>query len=189
MGPFEAVARPGGRSNRRDWGHPNPQRVTSPGHTIRSGHPLSMPGTSPRRQPDRRSPRFWLVTGLALWLGSLAILFSFDVIHVGDKVLDDRVPGFVFVILAVTFWGGISILLTVGAAAIRRWFRRRRASACVLPRIGSAPVAPPHTFWPSSVGGVGCGGARRASAGGFVAGHDSIGRRFVCGLKRPRSRR
>ena len=76
----------------------------------------------------RRSPLFWLVTGLVLWLSSLAILFSFDVIHVGDKVLDDRVPVFVFVILGITFWGGILIWLAVAAGAVHHLLRRRHAS-------------------------------------------------------------
>ena len=78
-------------------------------------------------QWNRRAPRFWLLTGLALWLGSLATLIAFDVIHVGDEVLDDRVPGVVFVILFVTFWVGIMVLLAVGAGAIRRLLQRRRA--------------------------------------------------------------
>jgi hypothetical protein len=61
----------------------------------------------------RRSGRYWLSLGLALLLGSLAILIAFDLIHVGDDVLDDRVPGYVFVILAITFWSGILILFAL----------------------------------------------------------------------------
>jgi hypothetical protein len=60
--------------------------------------------------PDR-SRRYWLTLGLGLFLGSLAILIAFDLIHVGDELLDDRMPPFVYVVLFVTFWTGILVLL------------------------------------------------------------------------------
>lgn len=73
-----------------------------------------------------RSQRFWLFVGLGLFLGSLAVLIAFDVIHVGDDVLDDRVPVFVFVLLLFPFWGGILILLTLAIGLARRLHRARR---------------------------------------------------------------
>lgn len=73
----------------------------------------------------QRSGRYWLTLGLALFLGSLAVLIAFDLIHVGDEVLDDRVPAFVFVVLAVTFWSGILILLALVLQLCRRLLRQR----------------------------------------------------------------
>ena len=72
-----------------------------------------------------RSQRFWLVVGLGLFLGSLAILIAFDVIRVGDDVLDDLVPRFVFGILFLTFWSGILILLALAILLGRRLLRRQ----------------------------------------------------------------
>ena len=71
-----------------------------------------------------RSRRFWLVAGLSLFLGSYAILIAFDVIPVGEGVLDDRVPAFVYVMLGVTFWSGVLILSALAVGLARRRFRR-----------------------------------------------------------------
>ena len=64
------------------------------------------------------------VVALAVMVLAQVTAFSFDVIHVGDTVLDDEVPGFVFVVLAALFWGGVLVLLGTGVAALRR--RRTR---------------------------------------------------------------
>ena len=64
------------------------------------------------------------VVALAVVVLVQVTLFSFDVIHVGDRVLDDKVPGFVFVVLAALFWGGVLVLVGTGVAALRR--RRSR---------------------------------------------------------------
>lgn len=81
---------------------------------------MATPSTWVSNQWTRRSSRFWLLTGLALWMGSLAILVSLD------AVTDDKTPDFVVLPMFVIGWAGILVLLAVGLGAIRRWVHRQR---------------------------------------------------------------
>ena len=63
---------------------------------------------------------------MTIMVAVLGFLFLLDILRTGhgDQVLDDVMPGVVYVVCFVVFWSGAAVLTTVAVLA----FRRRRVS-------------------------------------------------------------